>query len=184
MKNGLLAVGPLLSAIAILAGAFGAHGLKSRLDPAGLELWETAARYLMYAGLGITLVGLAGLNASQRGFQVAGWTLFVGAAIGSGTVAAGGRVTVGDAGSGRQATAGRVGVANPGTGQSGASCTGITACGRSSHWTNAMIGASCRHLCWRWAPERLGRHSIPYPFPLQEREAGDFVCAELHKLKF
>jgi uncharacterized membrane protein YgdD (TMEM256/DUF423 family) len=88
MKNGLLAVGPLLSAIAILAGAFGAHGLKSRLDPAALELWETAARYLMYAGLGITLVGLAGLNASQRGFQVAGWTLFVGAAIFSGTVAA------------------------------------------------------------------------------------------------
>ncbi len=88
MRNGLLAIGPLLSAVAVLAGAFGAHGLKSRLDPAALELWETAARYLMYAGLGITLVGLASLNSSQRGFQVAGWILVVGAAVFSGTVAA------------------------------------------------------------------------------------------------
>jgi uncharacterized membrane protein YgdD (TMEM256/DUF423 family) len=77
----------LLSAISILAGAFGAHGLKTRLDPAALELWETAARYLMYAGLGVTLVGFVASIADQRGFQIAGWIMVAGAVIFSGTVA-------------------------------------------------------------------------------------------------
>jgi uncharacterized membrane protein YgdD (TMEM256/DUF423 family) len=87
LRIGFLAVGPLICALSILAGAFGAHGLKSRLDPAALELWETSARYLMYAGLGVTLVGLAASGANQRGFQIAGWILIVGAVIFSGTVA-------------------------------------------------------------------------------------------------
>jgi uncharacterized membrane protein YgdD (TMEM256/DUF423 family) len=77
----------LICALSILAGAFGAHGLKSRLDPAALELWETAARYLMYTGLGVTLVGLAASSANQRGFQIAGWILVAGGVIFSGTVA-------------------------------------------------------------------------------------------------
>ena len=86
MKGLLLAIGATLSAIAILAGAFGAHGLKSRLDPAALELWETAARYLMYSGLGITLVALANLVSEEKGFATAGWLLLAGGLIFSSTV--------------------------------------------------------------------------------------------------
>ena len=37
--NGMIAVG---------AGAFAAHGLKSRLDKPSLDIFETAARYQMY----------------------------------------------------------------------------------------------------------------------------------------
>ena len=44
--------GGLCCALAVGAGAFGAHGLASRLDARSLQLWETAARYLMYGGLG------------------------------------------------------------------------------------------------------------------------------------
>ena len=47
---------------AVAAGAFGAHGLAARLDARGVELWETASRYFVYAGLG-TLI--CGLGASQ-----------------------------------------------------------------------------------------------------------------------
>ncbi|MEJ2086218.1 MAG: DUF423 domain-containing protein [Acidobacteriota bacterium] len=88
MKNVLLAVGPLMCAVAVLAGAFGAHGLKTRLDPAALDLWETASRYLMYGGLGVILVGLLGSVGGHRGLSWAGWLLVTGAIVFSGTVGA------------------------------------------------------------------------------------------------
>jgi uncharacterized membrane protein YgdD (TMEM256/DUF423 family) len=88
MGTSFLAIGALLAALSVLAGAFGAHGLEARLEPASLELWETAARYLMYSGLGLILVGLAAERWARSGFEAAGWSLFIGALIFSGTVAA------------------------------------------------------------------------------------------------
>ena len=52
------AAGALLAALSVAAGAFGAHALAARLDVRSLALWETAARYLMYSGLGLALLGL------------------------------------------------------------------------------------------------------------------------------
>jgi uncharacterized membrane protein YgdD (TMEM256/DUF423 family) len=80
-----IATGALCCALAIVAGAFGAHGLKSRLDSAELELWETAARYLIYGGFGLTLIGLAS-SASGRPLGSAGISLLVGSIVFSGTV--------------------------------------------------------------------------------------------------
>lgn len=82
-----IAAGAFLAALAIAAGAFGAHGLADRLEPRALELWETAARYLVYAAFGLIAVGLAG-DRLGRGAAVAGWALAAGAVIFSGTVAA------------------------------------------------------------------------------------------------
>lgn len=84
----MLWVGPLVCAVAVLGGAFGAHGLRARLDPRSLELWETAVRYLMYGGLGLTLLGLAADRWDKAGFHSAGWLLLAGAVVFSGTVAA------------------------------------------------------------------------------------------------
>lgn len=70
-------------------GAFGAHALAGRLEPRALELWETAARYLMYGGLALVLVGLFGREGVRRGIaasDAAGWCLFAGSLIFSGTV--------------------------------------------------------------------------------------------------
>jgi uncharacterized membrane protein YgdD (TMEM256/DUF423 family) len=82
-----IAAGALLAAVAVAAGAFGAHGLAERLEPRALGLWETAARYLMYAAFGLLAVGLAG-GRLGGGAGVAGWSLLAGAALFSGTVAA------------------------------------------------------------------------------------------------
>src|SRR5215203_364958 len=41
-------LGALGGALSVVLGAFGAHALAARLDARALELWETAARYLMY----------------------------------------------------------------------------------------------------------------------------------------
>lgn len=83
-----IAAGALCCAVAVIAGAFGAHGLQSRLDAHALALWETAARYLMYSGFGLVLIGLFGLGGARRGIGAAALCLLAGGLVFSGTVAA------------------------------------------------------------------------------------------------
>ena len=80
-----LVAGLLCCAVAVVAGAFGAHGLASRLDAPALELWETAARYLMYGGLAVALLGLAARVLGQQ-LAAAGVCLLAGTLVFSLTV--------------------------------------------------------------------------------------------------
>ncbi|MEM7356499.1 MAG: DUF423 domain-containing protein [Acidobacteriota bacterium] len=82
-----IACGAAWCALSVIAGAFGAHGLKARLDADALALWETAARYFIYAGFGLIAIGLAGLHDARRGFDAAAWCLIAGSLVFSGTVA-------------------------------------------------------------------------------------------------
>jgi uncharacterized membrane protein YgdD (TMEM256/DUF423 family) len=79
-------LGALGGALAVAAGAFGAHGLAARLGPRELQLWETAARYLMYGSFALVLLGLYGLQGARRGIDGSGWCLLLGSLIFSGTV--------------------------------------------------------------------------------------------------
>lgn len=45
--------------IAVAAGAFGAHGLRARITPELLAVFETGARYQMYHALGLVAVAWA-----------------------------------------------------------------------------------------------------------------------------
>ena len=83
-----LATGAFVTAAAIIAGAFGAHGLKARLDADALALWETAARYLVYGGLAIMAVGLAGGQHSNLRIVGPARALLIGSLVFSGTVGA------------------------------------------------------------------------------------------------
>ncbi len=88
-----IAGGAVCCAVAVMAGAFGAHGLKARLDAESLALWETAARYFMYAALGQIAVGVTALHAGADGGELpwlgaAAVCLFAGGLVFSGTVAA------------------------------------------------------------------------------------------------
>jgi uncharacterized membrane protein YgdD (TMEM256/DUF423 family) len=85
--NGWIAVGAILCAGSIAAGAFGAHGLESRLDSAALALWETAARYLMYGGLGIVAVALAARPVGGRLYSWSAGSILAGAILFCGTLA-------------------------------------------------------------------------------------------------
>jgi uncharacterized membrane protein YgdD (TMEM256/DUF423 family) len=87
MSGAWIGLGALLCAISITAGAFGAHGLRERLDANALALWETSARYLMYAGLGIVLVALASRPVGGRLYGWSAGALAVGAVVFCGTVA-------------------------------------------------------------------------------------------------
>lgn len=55
--------------IAVAAGAFAAHGLKPRLSPDMLAIFETAARYQMYHALAMLAAAVLARGASAR----SGW---------------------------------------------------------------------------------------------------------------
>ena len=80
-------IGAVLGGLAVAAGAFGAHGLKEKIDARSLEVFETAARYQMYHALAILTVGLlATLGRPVASLDLAGWSFLVGTLIFSGTL--------------------------------------------------------------------------------------------------
>ena len=80
-------IGAVLGGLAVAAGAFGAHGLKEKIDSRSLEVFETAARYQMYHALAILAVGLlATLGRPVASLNLAGWSFLVGTLIFSGTL--------------------------------------------------------------------------------------------------
>jgi uncharacterized membrane protein YgdD (TMEM256/DUF423 family) len=82
----MIALGALNAAIAVGAGAFAAHGLRERLDPRALEVFETGARYQMYHALAIILAGILASSGAIRGAQTAGWIFQAGIVLFSGSL--------------------------------------------------------------------------------------------------
>jgi uncharacterized membrane protein YgdD (TMEM256/DUF423 family) len=62
MRNWLF-IAAVNGGLAVMCGAFAAHGLSARLSPESLGVFETGARYHMYHALAM---GLAALVASAR----------------------------------------------------------------------------------------------------------------------
>jgi len=52
-RHHYFAAGAFMIAIAIVLGAFGAHGLEKKVTLKYLGTWKTATEYLMYNALGI-----------------------------------------------------------------------------------------------------------------------------------
>lgn len=59
-------------ALAVATGAFGAHGLKSILDPAHLSWWQTAVSYWFYHALGMLILGLYQRGADEPSRHLSG----------------------------------------------------------------------------------------------------------------
>ena len=88
MGRAWVSLGAFLCALGVGVAAFGAHGLEGHLDERGLELWDTAGRYLFIGGFGLCLVGIVAHQRLVRAFDNAGLSLFVGTIVFCGTVAA------------------------------------------------------------------------------------------------
>jgi len=54
----VMGIAATFALLAVMLGAFAAHGLKAMLDAQQLALFETAARYQMYHALALLVVGL------------------------------------------------------------------------------------------------------------------------------
>lgn len=74
----LVLVGSLLAGLGVAAGAFGAHMLKTILEPPMLAVYDTASRYQMYHAFGIVLAGFAVRLCDDSRFALAGWLFAAG----------------------------------------------------------------------------------------------------------
>ncbi len=87
-----LAAGAASAAVAVAAGAFGAHALRARLEPRMLEIFETGARYQMFHALALLLVAViwglpgSGAGVTPRLAAASGWCFLAGTVLFSGSL--------------------------------------------------------------------------------------------------
>jgi uncharacterized membrane protein YgdD (TMEM256/DUF423 family) len=87
MANTFLLLGSIAGFLGIAAGAFGAHGLRGRLSPEMLAVFETAVRYQMYHVFALLFtVALIARIGDARWLTIAGWSFIVGIALFSGSL--------------------------------------------------------------------------------------------------
>ena len=86
MDRTFLLIGALAGFVGVALGAFGAHGLRGRLSPEMLTVFETGVRYQMYHALALLATSALTTDASARLATVAGWCFAAGIVIFSGSL--------------------------------------------------------------------------------------------------
>lgn len=79
-------VGSLAAFLGVALGAFGAHGLRSRLSPEMLNVFEVGVRYEMYHAFAILFVGLIRARFDGPLIAAAGWLFAAGIVLFSGSL--------------------------------------------------------------------------------------------------
>ncbi|HUA61503.1 MAG TPA: DUF423 domain-containing protein [Verrucomicrobiae bacterium] len=83
------AIAAVLLALAVILGAFGAHGLKARLDTLGTTpIWEKAAFYHLIHALGILIVSIIPSTPllPRNATEPVCWLLLIGILVFSGSL--------------------------------------------------------------------------------------------------
>jgi uncharacterized membrane protein YgdD (TMEM256/DUF423 family) len=87
MDRTFLLLAAILGFIGVALGAFGAHGLRGRLTPEMLAVFETGVRYQMYHVFALLIVSSAiGHLGSARLLVMAGWAFVAGILLFSGSL--------------------------------------------------------------------------------------------------
>ena len=82
-----LLLGSLSAFSGVALGAFGAHGLKNKVAPEMLNVWETGVLYHLIHALGLILVGiLCSLMPDVPLVRNAGWSILLGTVLFSGSL--------------------------------------------------------------------------------------------------
>ena len=81
-----LVLGSINAVIAILLGAFAAHGLKKHLTEQLLSSFHTGVQYHIYHSLGLIAVGLIAVHISNMGIKISGWLMISGIVLFSGSL--------------------------------------------------------------------------------------------------
>ena len=79
-------VGALAGFIGVALGAFAAHGLRGRLSPEMLAVFETGVRYHMYHALALLLTAAIMGRVTGRLIVAAGWLFTAGIVLFSGSL--------------------------------------------------------------------------------------------------
>ena len=82
-----LALGSINAMLAVILGAFGAHGLKGRLAPDLLAVYQTGVQYHFYHALGLLAAGLLIIQLPASALlRWCGWLMFCGIVLFSGSL--------------------------------------------------------------------------------------------------
>jgi len=84
----ILVAGAVFAMLAVMTGAFAAHGLKPVLDADYLAIFETAARYQMYHAIALMIVGMISTMSqfSPRWIKLAAFAFMLGIILFSGSL--------------------------------------------------------------------------------------------------
>ena len=87
MTRTFVILGGISAFLAVLLGAFGAHGLRSHLSAESMSIYQTGVQYQMTHALGLLLIGLLLERRTQNVKLIrAGWLLVAGSVIFSGSL--------------------------------------------------------------------------------------------------
>jgi len=81
-----LMIGALLGFLGVAAGAFGTHGLRERLSPEMLAIFETGVRYQMCHALALLAAAWLADRSPSLAVNLAGWFFITGTVVFSGTL--------------------------------------------------------------------------------------------------
>ncbi len=86
MDRTFLLAGAIAGLIGVGFGAFGAHGLRERLSPDMLAVFETGVRYQMYHALALLLTAAVAPRVAGKAIVAAGWLFVAGITLFSGSL--------------------------------------------------------------------------------------------------
>ena len=86
MECVFFAIGAASACIAVAAGAFGAHALRSRISPELLGVFEIGVRYQMYHALALIACAWASTRWPGALVNTAGWLVLAGTVVFSGSL--------------------------------------------------------------------------------------------------
>jgi len=86
MNKKLILTGAATALLAVIIGAFGAHGLKAILTTAQLNTFEIGVRYQFYHSFAILLSGILFFHFPSKNIITAGWFFLVGILLFSGSL--------------------------------------------------------------------------------------------------
>jgi uncharacterized membrane protein YgdD (TMEM256/DUF423 family) len=86
MDRTFLLIGAVSGFIGVAVGAFGAHGLRNRLSPEMLAVFETGVRYHLFHTFAVLLVAVAAVRFDGWIVRGAGWSFTAGIVLFSGSL--------------------------------------------------------------------------------------------------
>ncbi|MGB0715724.1 MAG: DUF423 domain-containing protein [Phycisphaerae bacterium] len=86
MNAGWVKVAAAIGALSVGLGAFGAHGLKGKIEPEKLANFETAVRYQMYHALALLATAWYVGHGGSRWSRMSAWSFLIGVLFFSGSI--------------------------------------------------------------------------------------------------
>ncbi|MBP3952741.1 DUF423 domain-containing protein [Bacillus suaedae] len=87
MAKIFLLIGCIVMGLSVVIGAFGAHGLESRLSEKMMKNYQTGVQYHMIHGIGLLTVGIIAMKVTNSALlNGAGWSFLIGIILFSGSL--------------------------------------------------------------------------------------------------